>query len=48
MKISEKILLDQAGLQKHGPINIVIFGDSVSHGGLLNTIDYNGCGLSKQ
>lgn len=40
MKISEKILLDQAGLQKHGPINIVIFGDSVSHGGLLNTIDY--------
>ena len=40
MKISEKILLDHEGLQRHGPINIVIFGDSVSHGGLLNTIDY--------
>lgn len=40
MKIKEKILLDQDGLQKHGPINIVIFGDSVSHGAVNGYNDY--------
>lgn len=34
MKISEKIQLDYNGLVKHGPINIVAFGDSVTHGAL--------------
>ena len=32
MKISEKIKLDYDGLIKYGPINIVAFGDSVTHG----------------
>jgi len=40
LKIKEKILLDTEGLQKHGPINIVVFGDSVSHGALNGTYDY--------
>lgn len=32
MKITEKINLDFNGLNEYGAINIVIFGDSVSHG----------------
>ena len=40
MKIKEKIFLDQEGLQKYGPINIVIFGDSVSHGSVNGYNDY--------
>ena len=40
MKVSEKILMDRQGLQKHGPINIVIFGDSVSHGAVNGYLDY--------
>lgn len=32
MKISEKIKLDYDGLIKYGPVNIVAFGDSVTHG----------------
>ena len=40
MKIREKIMLDVKGLEKHGPINIVIFGDSVSHGAVNGYIDY--------
>ena len=40
MKIEKKIRLDRKGLEEHGPINIVIFGDSVSHGSLRNNIDY--------
>ena len=32
MKISEKILMDRPGLEQHGPITIVAFGDSVTHG----------------
>ena len=40
MKIREKIWLDRAGLTEHGPINIVIFGDSVSHGAFLYDNDY--------
>ena len=40
MKIKEKLFLTQDELAVHGSINIVIFGDSVSHGCLLNHIDY--------
>lgn len=32
MKITDKINLDQQGLIEHGPITIVAFGDSVTHG----------------
>lgn len=32
MIISEKILMDQRGLIENGPITIVAFGDSVTHG----------------
>jgi len=32
MKIKEKLYLDYNGLIEHGPINIVAFGDSVTHG----------------
>lgn len=32
MLIKEKINLDVNGLIQHGPINIVVFGDSVTHG----------------
>lgn len=40
MNIREKLMLNSDGLYEHGPINIVIFGDSVSHGCLTDTIDY--------
>lgn len=40
MKIREKILLDLQGLEEYGPINVVIFGDSVSHGAMRTDIDY--------
>ena len=40
MKIKEKIMLDMRGLAEHGPINIVIFGDSVSHGAVNGYMDY--------
>ncbi len=40
MKVKEKILLDRKGLTEYGPINIVIFGDSVSHGAVRGNIDY--------
>ena len=42
MKIKDKIMLDKAGLAEHGPINIAIFGDSVSHGAVNGYIDYEG------
>lgn len=40
MKIREKMMLDRDGLSEHGPINIVIFGDSVSHGAVNGYMDY--------
>lgn len=40
MKITEKLFMDRSGLEKEGPINIVAFGDSVTHGALLESIDY--------
>lgn len=36
MKIAEKINLDKEGLITHGPITIVAFGDSVTHGALAD------------
>ena len=32
MKISEKLYIGRKGLEEFGPINIVAFGDSVTHG----------------
>ncbi|MBR4099409.1 MAG: GDSL family lipase [Clostridia bacterium] len=40
MKVKDKLLLDINGLYKHGPINIVIFGDSISHGAVRGYMDY--------
>ena len=40
MKIKEKIMLDRDGLKQHGPINVVVFGDSVSHGAVNGYFDY--------
>lgn len=40
MNVKEKLLMDKEGLYEHGPINIVIFGDSVSHGALDGYMDY--------
>lgn len=40
MLVREKILLDKNGLEQYGPINIVIFGDSVSHGAVNGYNDY--------
>ena len=40
MNIKEKIMMNQEGLEKYGPINIVILGDSVSHGAVNDYIDY--------
>ena len=40
MRVRDKLWLDRAGLTQNGPINIVIFGDSVSHGSFLNGNDY--------
>lgn len=40
MKVKEKIMLDIKGLYEQGPINIVIFGDSVSHGSVNGYRDY--------
>lgn len=40
MKVKDKLLLDIYGLMEHGPINIVVLGDSVSHGAVIDNIDY--------
>lgn len=40
MKITEKLFMDICGLEKYGPINIVAFGDSVTHGSFLGYMDY--------
>ena len=42
MNIREKVLLDRAGLTKHGAITVVAFGDSVTHGAVgAGEMDYN-------
>ncbi len=40
MNIREKLLLNNKGLCEKGPINIVILGDSVSQGALIDDFDY--------
>ena len=41
MRIKDKIYLNYDGLVEHGPINIVAFGDSVTHGAVgAGEIDY--------
>lgn len=40
MHIKEKLALDYKGLYEHGAVNIVVFGDSVSHGAVNGYIDY--------
>ncbi len=40
MKISEKLQLNTKGLHEYGAINIVVFGDSVTHGTLVDTTNY--------
>lgn len=36
MRIKDKIFMDKCGLEKEGPITIVAFGDSVTHGALAD------------
>ncbi len=40
MKVMEKLQMDTDGLIKNGPINIVAFGDSVTHGARNGWNDY--------
>ena len=40
MNVYKKLMLDRAGLTEHGPINIVIFGDSISHGAFNGYFDF--------
>lgn len=40
MKIREKLQLEKKDLAEYGPLNIVIFGDSISHGIFLDDSDY--------
>lgn len=41
MKIKEKIMMGREELEKHGPINIVALGDSVTHGAVAgNELNY--------
>ncbi len=40
MHIKDKILMNRNELEKEGPITIVAFGDSITHGSLLNEINY--------
>lgn len=40
MKVKEKIFFDNKGLSEHGPVNIVILGDSVSQGSIIDNCDY--------
>ncbi|MBQ8683009.1 MAG: GDSL family lipase [Clostridia bacterium] len=40
MNVREKLLMDGPALLKHGPINIAVLGDSVSHGEVSGYYDY--------
>ena len=42
MKVRDKLKMDFTGLFENGPINIVVMGDSVSHGAVNGYIDYEG------
>ena len=41
MKIKEKVNLDIREIAKHGPITIVTFGDSITHGFFRGYVDYD-------
>ena len=41
MRIKDKLFFNKADLIEHGPINIVILGDSVSHGAFSDYINYD-------
>ena len=41
MHIKDKLYMERADLEKYGPITIVAFGDSVTHGALQGEIDYD-------
>lgn len=41
MKVKEKLFMEREGLEKEGPITIVAFGDSVTHGALLKEYNYD-------
>ena len=40
MKVKEKLMLSTDGLEEYGPINIVAFGDSITHGVMNGYNDY--------
>lgn len=40
MKVYEKLLMNREGLTENGPINIVIFGDSISHAAFNDYFDF--------
>ena len=40
MIVKEKLNLDRDGLSKYRPVNIVILGDSVSHGAIVDNLDH--------
>ena len=40
MNIRDKLFLDRSGLEREGPINIVAFGDSLTHGALRGSFNY--------
>ncbi len=40
MKIKEKIMLEHNDFCEHGPVNIVVLGDSVSQGSIIHNLDY--------
>ena len=40
MKIKEKLMMEVEGLMEHGAVNIVVLGDSVTHGVVGYEIDY--------
>ena len=40
MNVYQKLMMNREGLTEHGPINIVIFGDSISHGAFNGYLDF--------
>lgn len=40
MHVYEKLFMDREGLEKNGPITIVAFGDSITHGALRDGMNY--------
>lgn len=40
MKLKEKLMMELDGLKENGPVNIVFFGDSITHGSVNGYRDY--------